>query len=774
MTIIVDADISINSISWSNEYGLGLNTNDISNENGEKVHVILWTDEETVKDDIGYYIDSEGALNGVLVIQNPETEVTADIINEMLSTDVDGSQQPSFSSMYITADDVRKMVETEGLILQGCGGDPVDWLNGINEMLSEEGILKNGSAFKNISVFEHNGITNILYPFDDIDSENIDIGKLAMWRLKSHAEFGGTWLSDYLPNQLSAIRYEQNIDDDIGLDSSEASVDAPIEDSQKIEKTSTVQAYISNIHDYRVGGFTISLPTTLEDLQHFWEGAEINGWYDMRIVEVTSTIRGLEDVLHDHTSRIMTPELFDELNYLAVKINKISEHEQLRETFEAVIKTNQHCGSIAELIKLTENLDKFVLVPAYDVKSYGEIRAEMDWDGQYEAIDILRNSENGTLKDLLVYIERLEKCVDYRAYGKAIAGEEEGQFTEYGYLTWQGREFVTPHNGLQDIPDEFRIFSNHDEIIQPMLRLEGSNIAEILVKLHAICCVNTQNVLDALEPLISSAQGDYLLSVGHDGIKVYEVADAYKRGSEVFNMLSNQAMNDYSADNRMFAVNTIAHFDDVSFSQQDKDRLLITGSITELNAKSLSSNIIHHAAYPDSVSVIQADGSQKSYDLFTWSQIPQHQIANTKNVSLSYKDTDVQKAIREFVSFCGDNERACKIVDEHKFIMAINAPYMAEAQDSQPDMLRISNVVAKEMLARGDADIYKLTPQGAEKLSSIEALRHMCFTNIKETAIMAKDIESLDRWAQYTVKDTVRKIEKLKRDEQKKSHEAEI
>ena len=32
------------------------------------------------------------------------------------------------------------------------------------------------------------------------------MGKLAMWRLQTHGAFGGTWLSDYVPNRLGGFR----------------------------------------------------------------------------------------------------------------------------------------------------------------------------------------------------------------------------------------------------------------------------------------------------------------------------------------------------------------------------------------------------------------------------------------------------------------------------------------------------------------------------------------------------------------------------------------
>ena len=36
----------------------------------------------------------------------------------------------------ITDNQLRRMGEKEGLILQGCGGDPQEWLDGINDMLT--------------------------------------------------------------------------------------------------------------------------------------------------------------------------------------------------------------------------------------------------------------------------------------------------------------------------------------------------------------------------------------------------------------------------------------------------------------------------------------------------------------------------------------------------------------------------------------------------------------------------------------------------------------
>jgi hypothetical protein len=105
----------------------------------------------------------------------------------------------------ISVAELRKMNGEEGLILQGCGGDLQEWVTGVNDMLTEENILKNGTSFSSDRVcsFQNGQITCLLFPFDD--SVNLDMGKLAIWRLKTHESFGGTWLSDYVPNQLGGF-----------------------------------------------------------------------------------------------------------------------------------------------------------------------------------------------------------------------------------------------------------------------------------------------------------------------------------------------------------------------------------------------------------------------------------------------------------------------------------------------------------------------------------------------------------------------------------------
>ncbi len=106
----------------------------------------------------------------------------------------------------ITTDDLRRMEDQEGLVLQGCGGDPQEWVDGINRELTEAGILLDGGKLENVVSFRHDGVTCLLFPFGDTE---LNIGKFAMWRIQTHDRYGGTWLSDYVPNRLGGFEKQQ-------------------------------------------------------------------------------------------------------------------------------------------------------------------------------------------------------------------------------------------------------------------------------------------------------------------------------------------------------------------------------------------------------------------------------------------------------------------------------------------------------------------------------------------------------------------------------------
>lgn len=110
----------------------------------------------------------------------------------------------------ISIDELRRMNGKDGLVLQGCGGDLQEWLDGINDLLTTEGVLLNGSKFDTIYSFQVGDHTDLLFPFDNVE---LNIGKFAMWRLQTHNTFSGTWLSDLVPNELGGFLSEEKAEE---------------------------------------------------------------------------------------------------------------------------------------------------------------------------------------------------------------------------------------------------------------------------------------------------------------------------------------------------------------------------------------------------------------------------------------------------------------------------------------------------------------------------------------------------------------------------------
>lgn len=229
------------------------------------------------------------------------------------------------SIRLISTEQLRRMEDQEGLVLQGCGGDPQEWVDGINEILAQEGILKKGAGFEEAYTFRHDGLTCMLFPFKE-DME-LDMGKLAIWRLASYSTFGGTWLSDYVPNRLGGFIQEQKS----SLEG--AKTDCPLigEDgnifhimgiaSETLRENEVYRAFLrlySNLRDHpEVLDFPIKKLTEIRSRQMLWSPA---------VVELN---REISDVLsQSHALSLLNKQGLVDSDIFISKSNQLA--EQLR------------------------------------------------------------------------------------------------------------------------------------------------------------------------------------------------------------------------------------------------------------------------------------------------------------------------------------------------------------------------------------------------------------------------------------------------------------
>ena len=206
-------------------------------------------------------------------------------------------------------------------------------------------------------------------------------------------------------------------------------------------------AFITNLGKYNEGalvGEWVKFPTTAEELKKVFErigigakddfGQTYEEWF---ITDYDCYVDGLYDLLGEYAN-------LDELNYLASKLDDMSQDEY--ERFQAAMEIGDHTGSIQELINLTENLDCYDVYP--DIHDHDDL-------GRYYIEEL----------DAMQVPEHLRNYIDYEAYGRDIALEESGQFTDLGYVRDTGDSFHEYYDGEHgSIPEEYRVMTFQDDI----------------------------------------------------------------------------------------------------------------------------------------------------------------------------------------------------------------------------------------------------------------------------------------------------------------------
>ena len=206
-------------------------------------------------------------------------------------------------------------------------------------------------------------------------------------------------------------------------------------------------AFITNLCKYNEGepvGEWVKFPTTAEEMKELFKRIGIgqrddsgNPYEEWFITDYDCYVDGLYDKLGEY-------ENLDELNYLASKLDEMSDSEYAQ--FQAGMEMGDHCGSLQEIINLTENLDCYEIYP--DIEDYDDL-------GRYYIEEL----------DAMQVPEHLKNYIDYEAYGRDVAMDENGSFTDQGYVWDTGSSFHEFYDGERgSIPDEYRVMSFQDDL----------------------------------------------------------------------------------------------------------------------------------------------------------------------------------------------------------------------------------------------------------------------------------------------------------------------
>ena len=181
-------------------------------------------------------------------------------------------------------------------------------------------------------------------------------------------------------------------------------------------------------------GYWLSLPTTAEQVQEALKEIHITADNQQDLfIGGFSTPEGKPLELPEDLIRAAS---VDELNFLAAQLQKLDAVELAE--LNAAMQSPAKMQTIGQLLDYAENTDCFVLINAKDNRSLGEY--------------YLNDSR------LFVVPDPWKPAIDTDRLGSFIANEEQGTFTDYGYILRTSDEWQRVHEG-QPVPEKYRVMA---------------------------------------------------------------------------------------------------------------------------------------------------------------------------------------------------------------------------------------------------------------------------------------------------------------------------
>ena len=181
-------------------------------------------------------------------------------------------------------------------------------------------------------------------------------------------------------------------------------------------------------------GYWLSLPTSAEQVQETLKEIHIpaDNHQDLFIGDFSAPEGKPLELPED----LIKTASVDELNFLAAQLQKLDAVELAE--LNAVMQSPAKMQTIGQLLDYAENTDCFVLINAKDNRSLGEYYL----------------NDSG----LFVVPDPWKPAIDTDRLGSFIANEEQGTFTDYGYILRTSDEWQRVHEG-QPVPEEYRVMA---------------------------------------------------------------------------------------------------------------------------------------------------------------------------------------------------------------------------------------------------------------------------------------------------------------------------
>lgn len=292
----------------------------------------------------------------------------------------------------------------------------------------------------------------------------------------------------------------------------------------------------------------------------------------------------------------------------------------------------------------------------------------------------------------------------------------------------------------------------------PHIKAENTDLAALVYKIHALAGNFATDANYNVSKLAGGSE-HYMMLMSDRNIFVCETGPAYYRDTTAHDIWKNWF--DMSDGLRAFALHV---------TECEGGRVL--GSITEIDAAERQRDILEHSFSFMQIDATLKNGTKRTFTPNEWDMMELIDRDRVQSWVTRYDMADLDRLLSHLKDVHEKQEASVRLISPDELLSDMSRVYMEAAENPQPDMLRVNLSAARELLARSDAPVYRLLPDGAELLNPIDSIRKgLGFAHYREFAIKREDMAGFNKWAERGADIIVRTaVNRAERDKPHKSH----
>ena len=279
-----------------------------------------------------------------------------------------------------------------------------------------------------------NGLSNIA-PFMEAHDDVLPPEVLEKARAKAHEAGLPFYERPYNGEDIDPYVYDGNMSiEDYEL--MQRLMEQDKERSERVNEVFSIQLHNRQLYEQGKDGVWLDMPTTTEQLRAALRQISISADNPQDFfINGYSYPEGQRLALP--YDMVLAADV-DELNFLAAQLGQLDAAE-IAELNAALQNPKGGFASIGQIIDFTENVDYYVHLPdVHTAAALGDY-----YLNRSGMVDMPQEWKSG---------------IDTTQFGRHISQQEQGAFTEYGYIVKSGDEWQRVHEG-QPVPEEYRVMA---------------------------------------------------------------------------------------------------------------------------------------------------------------------------------------------------------------------------------------------------------------------------------------------------------------------------